>query len=126
MKRHRLDVLQTAAAPWKNGAGVARETTCLFRCLGRYGFDWRVSMGKIRQDGLFSFFTGLDRRVSLIDGAGVQLRRAQDLLRHHRVTPWTRFVLAGERLAAARLGKDFATAHAQRRCALFCAFGFDF
>ena len=114
MKRHRLDVLQTAAAPCKNGAGVARETTCLFRCLGRYGFDWRVSMGKIRQDGLFSFFTGLDHRVSLINGAGVQPSRAQDPLRHHRFAPRTRFVLAGERLAAVRLGTDLATAPTQR------------
>ena len=37
-------------------------------------FDWRISTAEVSQDGAFSRFDGIDRRLYILDGAGLELR----------------------------------------------------
>lgn len=56
---------------WKNGGGI---TTEIARSDGDAdGFDWRVSIAEIAQDGDFSIFPDVDRELMLLDGGGVEL-----------------------------------------------------
>lgn len=57
--------------PWKNGGGV---TTELFRFNDTdHSFLFRLSMAKVRSDGPFSSFPGIDRILFLLDGKGFHL-----------------------------------------------------
>ncbi len=55
---------------WKNGAGWTSE---LARAGTGADFDWRVSVAEIERDGAFSTFTGCDRQIALLDGAGMEI-----------------------------------------------------
>lgn len=62
------------AAPWKNGGGVTREAI-------RFPpdadpFDWRLSFAQIDASGPFSDFSGYERHMVLLRGAGVRLEFA--------------------------------------------------
>ncbi|MFG2599646.1 HutD family protein [Streptomyces sp. NPDC048462] len=61
-----------APAPWKNGGGVTREIAA---SPGRDGggFDWRVSLADVTEDGPFSAFPGVDRTLTVVEGAGMDL-----------------------------------------------------
>ena len=63
---------QFITTPWKNGLG---ETTEL--AINNGGsltkFDWRLSMAKVTQDGVFSNFSGYYRQLILIEGNGIEL-----------------------------------------------------
>lgn len=60
-----------APAPWKNGGGVTRE---IVASPGRGGgFDWRVSLADVTEDGPFSAFPGVDRILTVVEGAGMDL-----------------------------------------------------
>jgi environmental stress-induced protein Ves len=59
--------------PWKNGGGVTTEIAIFPPAAGLADFDWRVSMATVAEDGPFSAFSGIDRRLSIIDGSGMQL-----------------------------------------------------
>ncbi|GHE79356.1 HutD/Ves family protein [Thalassotalea profundi] len=63
---------QFITTPWKNGLG---ETTEL--AINKGGtlteFDWRLSMAKVSQDGIFSNFKGYKRQLVLIKGNGIHL-----------------------------------------------------
>lgn len=58
--------------PWKNGKG---ETTELAINDGGTleNFDWRISIAKVVEDGVFSDFTGYLRNLVLIDGENIDL-----------------------------------------------------
>jgi|TARA_B110000240_G_scaffold90169_1_gene102378 environmental stress-induced protein Ves len=56
--------------PWRNGLGSTIEL--LKHDLGG-SFQWRLSMADVTQDGAFSDFSGYDRCLVLIDGAGITL-----------------------------------------------------
>lgn len=60
---------------WKNGGGWTTEIAVEpdGADLGS-GFDWRVSIAEIEQDGPFSRFPGIERDLFLLDGAGMDLR----------------------------------------------------
>lgn len=62
------------ATPWRNGGGLTREIACVPPGAGLDGFDWRISIARIDRSGPFSEFTGVDRQITLLDGAGVLLR----------------------------------------------------
>jgi environmental stress-induced protein Ves len=57
--------------PWKNGGGWTREI--LKVPAEANSFDWRLSLATIENAGPFSSFSGYDRILILIRGAGVEL-----------------------------------------------------
>jgi environmental stress-induced protein Ves len=60
--------------PWKNGGGFTRE---MIRVpAGGDRFLWRVSIARIEAPGPFSHFSGYQRTMVLLQGAGVRLRFA--------------------------------------------------
>ena len=62
------------AVPWKNGGGVTRQIACFPADSDIAHFDWRISTAEVAQDGPFSRFDGIDRRLYILDGAGLELR----------------------------------------------------
>lgn len=61
------------AAGWKNGGGVTREIAALPEGAGMDDFGWRVSLAEVTADGPFSLFPGVDRTLTLAEGAGMDL-----------------------------------------------------
>lgn len=58
--------------PWKNGAGSTLE---ILRDAGDGldGFGWRLSIADVGQSGPFSAFTGYQRVITVLEGAGMRL-----------------------------------------------------
>ena len=67
-----IEPSQFTSMPWRNGLG---STTELIRrdLTGGDGFAWRLSMASVVEDGPFSNFTGYDRTLVLLKGAGMTL-----------------------------------------------------
>jgi environmental stress-induced protein Ves len=61
------------ATPWKNGGGVTRQIVCFPPGSDLTDFDWRISTAEVTQDGPFSRFDGIDRRLYVLEGAGLDL-----------------------------------------------------
>jgi environmental stress-induced protein Ves len=59
--------------PWKNGGGETVEIAVSPDGAGLADFDWRVSMATVATDGPFSVFSGIDRTLSILEGAGMTL-----------------------------------------------------
>ncbi|AVZ72458.1 HutD-family protein [Streptomyces lunaelactis] len=71
-----LRVLRAAdrtAVPWKNGGGVTREIAASPEGASMDAFDWRVSLADVAADGPFSAFPGVDRTLTVVEGAGMDL-----------------------------------------------------
>ncbi|APU38835.1 MULTISPECIES: HutD/Ves family protein [unclassified Streptomyces] len=69
-------VLRAADRPatvWKNGGGVTREIAAWPPEADMDSFRWRVSLAEVAADGPFSAFTGIDRTLTLAEGAGMDL-----------------------------------------------------
>lgn len=64
---------ELVAAPWKNGGGVTREVAAFPERAGLDAFVWRVSVADVAQAGPFSRFSGIDRTLVLLSGAGMLL-----------------------------------------------------
>ena len=62
------------ARPWKNGGGETREIACFPPGSSLDDFAWRLSTASVAQDGPFSIFSGIDRRLYLLTGEGLNLR----------------------------------------------------
>lgn len=62
------------ATSWKNGGGETREIAAFPPGAGFDDFDWRLSIATIAEDGAFSAFPGIDRRLILLAGNGVALQ----------------------------------------------------
>ena len=60
--------------PWKNGGGITRQVAVSPAGSDMGNFDWRISTAEVAQDGPFSRFEGIDRRLWILDGAGLDLR----------------------------------------------------
>ncbi|MFF1925802.1 HutD family protein [Streptomyces sp. NPDC058221] len=58
--------------PWKNGGGVTREIAASPGA-ATDTFDWRVSLADVTVDGPFSVFPGVDRTLTVVQGAGMDL-----------------------------------------------------
>ena len=56
--------------PWRNGLGSTIE---VLKHQPGDSFHWRLSMADVTEDGAFSDFSGYDRCLILINGAGVTL-----------------------------------------------------
>lgn len=59
--------------PWKNGGGETVEIVVSPAEAGLGDFQWRISMAAVASDGPFSIFPGIDRTLSILDGAGMTL-----------------------------------------------------
>ena len=71
----RLQASGYRAMPWKNGQGITHEIA-REPATGE-GFLWRLSIAEVAADGDFSLFPGIERTISLIEGAGMELDFAQ-------------------------------------------------
>ncbi|MFI6157953.1 HutD family protein [Kitasatospora sp. NPDC051170] len=72
----RIQVLRASERPataWLNGGGVTREVAGFPAGAGLDGFDWRVSLADVASAGPFSVFPGIDRVITLVEGAGMVL-----------------------------------------------------
>ena len=59
--------------PWRNGGGVTWQIAASPEGADVAAFDWRLSMAEVAADGPFSAFPGIDRTLTLIEGAGLTL-----------------------------------------------------
>jgi len=81
MKRPQLiHAGEVAPQPWRNGAGRTREL--LTWPAGAQPWQLRISLAEISRDGPFSLYPGIERWISVIEGAGVRLLLAG---REHRL-----------------------------------------
>jgi environmental stress-induced protein Ves len=62
-----------AAVPWKNGGGVTREIAAGPVNASMADFAWRVSLAEVAADGPFSAFPDVDRTLTVVEGAGMDL-----------------------------------------------------
>lgn len=62
------------AEPWKNGGGVTRVIWSQTR---GDTLLWRLSLADVTADGPFSVFDGMTRVLSVVQGAGMDLRGAE-------------------------------------------------
>jgi len=62
-----------AETPWKNGGGTTTEIAVSPPGAGFEDFDWRLSVARVASEGPFSRFPGIDRTLTLIEGAGMRL-----------------------------------------------------
>ncbi|MFJ9447494.1 HutD family protein [Kitasatospora sp. NPDC101235] len=72
----RFQVLRASERPataWLNGGGVTREVAGFPAGAGLDAFDWRVSLADVASAGPFSPFPGIDRVITLVEGAGMAL-----------------------------------------------------
>jgi len=58
--------------PWKNGGGTTTELM-VEPAGASTGYDWRISIADVAQSGPFSDFSGYDRAIMLVEGAGFNL-----------------------------------------------------
>lgn len=58
---------------WKNGGGTTTEIAISPEGATLDDFDWRISMAHVGADGPFSGFPGIDRTLSVLNGAGIRL-----------------------------------------------------
>lgn len=70
--------------PWKNGGGVTHE---IARSDDESGLIWRLSLAEVASDGPFSAFPGLERILTVIDGAGLILDTAGGPIAAHPLGP---------------------------------------
>ncbi|MFI6462059.1 HutD family protein [Streptomyces sp. NPDC050538] len=61
------------AVPWKNGGGVTREIAAWPEGADMDDFVWRVSLAEVATDGPFSAFPDVDRTLTVVEGAGMDL-----------------------------------------------------
>ena len=59
--------------PWKNGGGETVELLVHPEGAGLGEFDWRISMARVAADGPFSVFPGVERTLTVLEGAGLDL-----------------------------------------------------
>jgi environmental stress-induced protein Ves len=70
MNLHRVHLAGVTPQPWRNGGGSTRE---LLAWPQASGWQLRVSVATIAQDGPFSAFPGISRWFAVLQGAGVLL-----------------------------------------------------
>ena len=77
MQTPELTIIRKAsftATPWKNGGGITHEAIRV--PAAGDPFRWRVSVAHIDASGPFSEFAAHDRKMVLLQGAGIELRFA--------------------------------------------------
>ncbi|WP_063628012.1 HutD/Ves family protein [Actinospica robiniae] len=89
-----------SVTPWKNGGGRTREIADGPAGASLADFAWRVSIAEVENDGPFSAFPGVDRRIMLIDGAAMILdvNGAE-----HRLAPFSPLAFPGDAATVGRI-----------------------
>jgi environmental stress-induced protein Ves len=80
--------------PWKNGGGTTTEILVSPDGAAQ-SYDWRISIAEVARSGPFSDFTGYDRTIMLIEGAGFALDFGDHTQRLDR--PFEPFAFSGAR-----------------------------
>ncbi|MBL4919013.1 HutD family protein [Szabonella alba] len=75
------------ALPWKTGQGITEEICLLPEGATRDRFDLRISCAPIPEVATFSAFPGVERVITLIEGAGLDLDFGDRLLRLELLAP---------------------------------------
>ena len=60
--------------PWKNGGGETREIAVSPVGATLDTLEWRISLATVASGGPFSTFSGVTRTLSVIQGAGIELK----------------------------------------------------
>ncbi|WP_374468861.1 HutD family protein [Phenylobacterium sp.] len=68
-----LSAADRRPSAWKNGGGVTTEIAAHPPGTGLSDFGWRVSVADVATDGPFSAFPGVERTLTLLEGAGMTL-----------------------------------------------------
>jgi len=89
------------AVPWKNGGGATREIAASPPGAAFDAFDWRVSVADVSEAGAFSVFEGIDRVLTLIEGAEMVLIDADGP--RHVLARWDSLAFEGETSITAEL-----------------------
>lgn len=83
--------------PWRNGQGSTLQVMTAPPGAGLADFDWRVSFARVERPGAFSRFEGIDRVITLVDGADLRLSIDDGSgLRVVELRPHEPFAFAGE------------------------------
>ncbi|MET9789729.1 HutD/Ves family protein [Streptomyces canus] len=94
------------SVPWKNGGGMTREVASgtvqapMASAEITDGFDWRVSVADVDEEGSFSAFPGIDRVITLVEGEGMVLTVDGT---PHAVGPLSPFAFSGDAATDCRL-----------------------
>lgn len=89
-----LRAAQRPATPWLNGGGITREVAGHPAGAGLADFHWRVSLADVGEGGPFSRFEGVDRVITVVEGAGMALTVAGT---EHRLSePYRPFAFPGD------------------------------
>ncbi len=91
-----LALAAIAPQPWKNGAGLTREIAIGPRGAGSADFDWRISVAEVARDAPFSAFPGIDRCITLLQGAGMRLASADGSIDHRLEQALAPFRFSGD------------------------------
>ncbi|MFE4518576.1 HutD family protein [Kitasatospora sp. NPDC056783] len=100
----RFQVLRASERPataWLNGGGVTREVAGFPADAGLDAFDWRVSLADVAEAGPFSPFPGIDRVITLVEGAGMTL--TVDGTEYLVDAPFRPFAFSGDAITDCRL-----------------------
>lgn len=73
MTLHPLPARGYVTLPWKNGLGVTDEICLWPETADRDAFDLRLSRATIAAEAPFSAFPGVERIITVIEGAGLRL-----------------------------------------------------
>ena len=68
-----LPAADHVALAWKNGGGTTREIAHFPSGADMHDFIWRVSLAEVDADGPFSVFGQVDRILTMVEGAGMEL-----------------------------------------------------
>ncbi|MEO8302945.1 MAG: HutD family protein [Betaproteobacteria bacterium] len=80
--------------PWKDGGGRTTEIAVRPAGAALDDFAWRVSIADVDHDGPFSRFSGIDRTIVLLEGAGMRFRGGAREIELR--TPFEPYSFAGE------------------------------
>ncbi len=86
--------------PWRNGGGVTAEVACNPGG-GLQGFEWRLSIAEVGQDGPFSAFHGMRRIIAVLEGAGIEM--TVDGQRQAPLRPFQPYAFSGDSQVQCRL-----------------------
>ncbi|WP_129308357.1 HutD family protein [Streptomyces sp. L2] len=89
------------SAPWKNGGGLTAQVAVHPPGAGTDDFGWRVSVADVAAGGPFSAFPGVERIITLVEGAGMEL--VVDGVAHTVHEPYEPFVFSGDADTECRL-----------------------
>lgn len=89
MRLHRASEYRRSR--WKNGKGETLEIAVHPPSATLDDFDWRISVALLEENGAFSEFPGIDRSITIIEGAGIDLVVREHVHRLTKEVPPFRF-----------------------------------